>query len=160
MKIGLRKPRVIFLAFLSVVFCSNSLAGNREDIINLSCDMSGEVSGVLSGQSYGWKIPRKVISVQIKQLYMNNDPNDIFTRIMSDDPSGELWFKVDDANPADNYSDDSKYHIKNTWEDTSEELVINRYTGSINYYSQRLRKNDLQTEKYSGTCKKHTQQQF
>lgn len=152
--------RLFLFLVLIMSICSSPQAADREEVINLLCEMSGEVSGVAVGEMFSWEIPRKAVSVRIEQVYFNNDPNNVYMRIVSDDPTNEYLLRMSNVYPTDNHSDENKYHIREVFEDTKKEVVINRFTGTINYHEREARENFLEVTKYSGTCKKYTEQQF
>ena len=60
------------------------------------------------------------------------------TTISFDDGSGEYSFSINDAVQSGNLSNESEYHIRRSDEEEVEEVVINRFTGTLEASYQRL----------------------
>ncbi len=58
----------------------------------------------------------------------------MLTVISLDDESGEYRnFRLIDADPSNNLSNENKYHLRGTYGSFDEEVVINRFTGNLHY---------------------------
>ena len=151
--------RFIFV-ISSMLFGCVLQASDNKHIINLLCDMTGERYSVRSGESSLSKLARKQLTVQIEQLFINNDPDNVLTTISFDDGSGEYSFSINDAVQSDNLSNESEYHIRRSDEEEVEEIVINRFTGTLEASYQRLMDAWLYRKSYEGSCKKQTERKF
>jgi hypothetical protein len=151
--------RFIF-AILSMLFGCVLQASDNKHIINLLCDMTGERYSVHSGESFLSKLARKQLTVQIEQLFINNDPDNVLTTISFDDGSGDYSFSINDAVQSDNLSNESEYHIRKSYKEVAREIVINRFTGTLEASYQRLMGAGLYRMSYEGICEKQTERKF
>ena len=153
--------RFIF-AILVMSFGCVLQANDKERIVYLICDMTGESRGMLNGKSFFSEIPRKEVVVQIKQLFTPRRSNNVLTVISLDDESGEYRnFHLIDADPSNNLSNENKYHLRGTYGSFDEEVVINRFTGNL-HYSMEHRGDQLTNGQitYAGSCEKQTERKF